>query len=82
VADPLLPDGDESMNTNAENLGKPFSPRTGRTQADRELCLAKPSESQLRTRLLELILKSEQNRKCRLDATSTCRLIPDAQTSL
>jgi len=51
------------MNANTENLDKSFRPRTGRTQTDGKLRLEKNRESQLRARLLEMILKSEKNRK-------------------
>ncbi|NOY30006.1 MAG: hypothetical protein GXP28_07445 [Planctomycetes bacterium] len=70
------------MNANTENLDESFPLLAKRAQAEGKLRLASTSESQLRSRLLEMILQSEQNRKCRRDAIPTSRLVPNAQTNL
>jgi len=70
------------MNAKTENLDESFPLLAKQTQAEGKLRLASTSESQLRSQLLEMILQSEQNRKRRRDAIPTCRLVPNAQTSL
>jgi len=51
------------MKANTEGLNQSFQSRDQPTEADGRHGSVKSSESQLRSRLLEMILKSEQNRK-------------------